>query len=193
MQIAQIWKSIEALNNEAEAALKNSSAVIAVIKSVPLPALLTEKQIKVSKLTVLKSNPPPPAANLVNNHQNDNASIEAPLLSSSMDEIATAIDRASKGLKTTLIDQNTNQISDNFRKDLLTEVAKAVRTVLAAELPQLVRYAVSVSIHELLTTPKIPKAQKIKIDNVEPKSRIKPKKIVTKVAKKPLQPKGLNK
>ena len=193
MHTAQIWKSIEALNDEAEAALKNSSPVIAVIKSVPPPAPLAEEQIRVAELTVLKSNPPPPTANLVNNHRNDNTSIEPPLSSSSMDEIATAIDRASKGLKTTLIGQNTSQISDDFREDLLSEVAKAVRTVLAAELPQLVRYAVSVSIHELLTTPKIPKAQKTKVDSVEPTDKAKPKKIVAKVAKKPLQPKGLNK
>ena len=170
METAQIWKSIEALNSEAAAILKDSTPVIAVIKSVPPPAPLAEEQIRVAELTVLKSNPPPPTANLVNNHRNDNTSIEPPLSSSSMDEIATAIDRASKGLKTTLIGQNTSQISDDFRQDLLTEVERAVRLVLAAELPHLVRYAVSVSMHELLTTSKKPEAHRVNpIDRTSPK------------------------
>ena len=94
-----------------------------------------------------------------------------------MDEIAAAIDRASKGPKTALHDPGISQISDDFRQDLLTEVEKAVRVVLAAELPQLVRYAVSVSIHELLTTPKGPKGRKTKADNTKPVAGTRPKKL----------------
>ncbi|MDC1381954.1 hypothetical protein N8500_00545 [Candidatus Puniceispirillum sp.] len=177
MQTAQIWKSIEALNNEAEAALKNNSPAITVIKSAPPPAFLSERKIELSKFTVLKSNQIPPTATLNNKHQNDNSTINAPLSSSSMDAIAAAIDRASKAPKTTLIDQGITQISDDFRQDLLTEVERAVRVVLAAELPQLVRYAVSVSIHELVTTPKGPKGRKTKADNTKPVAGTKQKKL----------------
>ena len=177
MQTAQIWKSIEALNDEAEAALKNSSSAIAVIKSAPPPALLSEKKIKVSRLIVFKSHQIPPTVILTNKHQNDKASIETPLSSSSMDEIAAAINRASKGPKTALNDPSLSQISDDFRRDLLAEVEKAVRVVLATELPQLVRYAVSVSMHELLTTPKSPKGKKTKTNNAKPMVRTRPKKV----------------
>ena len=163
MQTAKIWKSIEALNDGAEAAMKNSSSAITVIKSAPLPPLLCQRKITISKLNVLKSNQIPQTAILTNKHQNDKTSIEAPLSSSSMDEIAAAIYRASKAPKITLTNQSISQINDDFRQDLLTEVEKAVRVVLAAELPQLVRYAVSVSMHELLTTPKSPKEKNQKI------------------------------
>lgn len=177
MQTAQIWKSIEALNDEAEAAIKNSSPAIAVIKSAPPPTFLSEKRIKISKLTVLKSNQIPPTAILTNTLENDKTSIEAPLSSSSMDEIAAAIDRASKGPKTTLNNHSISKISDDFRQDLLTEVEKAVRVVLVAELPQLVRYAVSVSMHELLTTPKSPKEKRTKADNAKPVAGTRQKKV----------------
>ena len=185
MQTAQIWKSIEALNDEAEAALKNSSSAISVIKSAPPPPFLSEKEMKVSKLTVLKSNQIPPASILTNKNQNDKTPIEAPLSSSSMDKIAAAIDRASKRPKTTLNNHGISQISDDFRQDLLTEVEKAVRVVLAAELPQLVRYAVSVSMHELLTTPKSPKEKKTKADNAKQVAGTRPKKDVTKEVENP--------
>ena len=177
MQTAQIWKSIEALNEEAEATLKNSTSAIAVIKSAPPPAFLSKEKIKLSRLIVFKSYQIPPIVILTKKHQNDKASIEAPLSSSSMDEIAAAIDRASKGPRTALNDPGISQISDDFRQDLLAEVEKAVRVVLATELPQLVRYAVSVSMHELLTTPKSLKEKKIKTDSAKPMTRTRPKKV----------------
>jgi hypothetical protein len=43
-------------------------------------------------------------------------------------------------------------MSDQLRHDLMTEVGSAVRNVLANELPQMVRHAVSESLYELLTT-----------------------------------------
>ena len=135
-----------------------------------------KKKTEVSKLIVLKSNQIPPTAILTNKHQNNKTSIEAPLSSSSMDEIAAAIDRASKGPKAKLNNQGISQINDDFRQDLLTEVEKAVRIVLAAELPQLVRYAVSVSMHEFLTTPKRPNEKKTKADNARPVTGTTPKK-----------------
>ncbi len=170
METAQIWKSIEALNSEAAAILKDSTPVIAVIKSVPPPACASEQRLKMSNISVLGSNPTPPKVNLSNKHKNDNTSIEAPLLNTTMVEIAAAIERASKMPKTTVIDQSTDRISDAFRQDLLTEVERAVRLVLAAELPHLVRYAVSVSMHELLTTSKKPEAHRVNpIDRTSPK------------------------
>ena len=43
-------------------------------------------------------------------------------------------------------------MSAQLRHDLMAEVGSAVRNVLANELPQMVRHAVSESFHELLTT-----------------------------------------
>jgi hypothetical protein len=43
-------------------------------------------------------------------------------------------------------------MSDQLRHDLMSEVGSAVRNVLANELPQIVRHAVSESLYELLTT-----------------------------------------
>ena len=43
-------------------------------------------------------------------------------------------------------------MSDQLRHDLMTEVGSSVRNVLANELPQMVRHAVSESLYELLTT-----------------------------------------
>ena len=175
MKTAQIWKSIEALNDEAEAALKSGLSVIAVIKSVQPPAFVLKKQIDPSKLVIHISNPAPPTAKLAKKHKNSNASTEPPLSSFTMDEIAAAIDRASKEPKTTCIDLGEGQISNDFRQELLMEVEKAVRLVLVAELPQLVRYAVSVSMHELLATSKTLKEQKTKAADPGPIAGAKPK------------------
>ena len=166
MQTAQIWESIEALNNEAEAALKDSMPAIALIKSSPPPVSVSEQRLKVSTLTVLTSSPTPPTAKLAKKNKNDSILIEPPLPNIKMVEIAAAIERASKMPKTSLVDQDSDRISDDFRQDLLTEVEKAVRVVLAAELPQLVRYAVSVSMYEFLST-----AKKTVTDEVKPTAK----------------------
>ena len=182
MQNAQIWQSIEALNNEAEAALKIIEPIVGVIKSAPSPAFVTEKKVELSSLTVLKSEPTPKRATLATRHKNKGISIEAALPSSKLSEIAAAIDRAIKAPKTTPLNQDIGRISDDLRHDLLKEVENAVRTVVAAELPQLVRYAVSVSMHELLITSKEPKLETKKN---KPLAKTNPKKIAeTKVAGK---------
>ena len=167
MKTAKIWKSIEALNDEAADALKKSTPEIVVVKSAPLPAFALEYKVGVSNLNVLKSIVPPPTATLAKKYKNDNVAIEESLSIATMAEIAVAIDRASKMPKATSIDQSTETISDDFRQDLLTEVGKAVQIVLAAELPKLVRYAVLVSIHELLTAQKKPKTQKTEPDKAK--------------------------
>ena len=69
-----------------------------------------------------------------------------------MAEIAAAIDRAGKAPKAQIISQQPQIISNQLRHDLMTEVSSAVRNVLANELPQMVRHAVSESLYELLTT-----------------------------------------
>jgi hypothetical protein len=185
MQTAKIWTSIEALKNEAEAALEENTPLLVIIKSAPTPASVSETQPETSNLSVLKCNPTPPLAKLSNKHENSGISLEAPLPSATMAEIASAIDRAGKISKAATLDQSIGGITDDFRQDLLTEVEKAVRAVLSAELPQLVRYAVSVSMHELLTTSTKPKPQKARAREVKQVDGTSPKKLKRpKVAKK---------
>ena len=70
MQNAQIWKSIEALCDEAEAVIKDGTPMMAVIKSTAPPAMAREQkpnptadaQTEKPALTVLPSQAPPPAA-----------------------------------------------------------------------------------------------------------------------------------
>ena len=117
-----------------------------------------------------------------------------------MAEIAAAIDRAGKAPKTQIIDQQPQIMSDQLRHDLMTEVGSAVRNVLANELPQMVRHAVSESLYELLTTtpPKgaakadSPRNQAIEAKPAKRKAAKKPaKKTAAKKAQKSQPPKNL--
>jgi hypothetical protein len=160
MQNAQIWKSIEALCDEAEAVIKNGTPMIAVIKSTAPPAMAREQkpdqavdpQTEKPALTVLPSQAPPPAVNIVAKTDPSENADDASLSNATMAEIAAAIDRAGKAPKTQIINQQPQIMSDQLRHDLITEVGSAVRNVLANELPQMVRQAVSKSLYELLTT-----------------------------------------
>ena len=160
MQNAQIWKSIEALCDEAEAVIKNGAPIMAVIKSTAPPAMAREQKsdqtadAKTEKpaLTVLPSQAPPPAVNIVGKTNPSANADDASLSNATMAEIAAAIDRAGKAPKTEIIDQQPQIMSDQLRHYLMTEVGSAVRNVLANELPQMVRHAVSESLYELLTT-----------------------------------------
>ena len=160
MQNAQIWKSIEALCDEAEAVIKDGAPMMAVIKSTAPPALAREQkpnptadaQIEKLALTVLPSQAPPPAANIVGKTDPSENADDVSLSNATMAEIAAAIDRAGKAPKTQIIDQQPQIMSNQLRHDLMTEVGSAVRNVLANELPQMVRHAVSESLYELLTT-----------------------------------------
>ena len=168
MQNAQIWKSIEALCDEAEAVIKDGTPMMAVIKSIAPPAMargqksdptadaLTEKPA----LTVLPSQAPPPAANIVSKTEPLENVDDVSLSNATMAEIAAAIDRAGKAPKTQIMVQQPRVMSDQLRHDLMTEVSSAVRNVLANELPQMVRLAVSESLNELLTTTPIKGAAK---------------------------------
>ena len=160
MQNAQIWKSIEALCDEAEAIIKDGTPMMAVIKSTAPPAMAREQkpdpaadaQTEKPPVTVLPSQTPPPAVNIVGKTDPSENADDVSLSNATMAEIAAAIDRAGKAPKTQIIDQQPQIMSDQLRHDLMTEVGSAVRNVLANELPQMVRHAVSESLYELLTT-----------------------------------------
>ena len=160
MQNAQIWKSIEALCDEAEAVIKDGTPMMAVIKSIAPPAmargqkanLTTDAQTEKPALVVLPSQAPPPAVNFVSKTNPSANADDVSLSNATMAEIAAAIDRAGKAPKTQIMSQQPQIMSDQLRHDLMTEVGSAVRNVLANELPQMVRHAVSESLYELLTT-----------------------------------------
>ena len=160
MQNAQIWKSIEALCNEAEATIKDRTPMMAVIKSTAPPAMVREQkanqtadaQTEKPALAVLPSQAPPPTVNFVGKTDPLANADDVSLSNATMAEIAAAIDRAGKAPKAQIISQQPQIMSDQLRHDLMTEVGSAVRDVLANELPQMVRHAVSESLHELLTT-----------------------------------------
>ena len=200
MQNAQIWKSIEALCDEAEAVIKDGAPIIAVIKSTAPPAMAREQkpdpaadaQAEKPGFAVLPSQVPPPAVNIVGKTDPSANADDVSLSNATMAKIAAAIDRAGKAPKTQIIDQQPQIMSDQLRHDLMTEVGSAVRSVLTNELPKMVHHAVSESLHELLTTtpPKgaakadSPRNQAIEAKTAKRKAA--PKKPVTKktVAKK---------
>ena len=160
MQNAQIWKSIEALWDEAEAVMKDGTPMMALVKSTAPPAMAREQkanqtadaQTEKPALAVLTSQAPPPAVNFVSKTNPSANADDVSLSNATMAEIAAAIDRAGKGPKTKIISQQPQIMSDQLRRDLITEVGSAVRDVMANELPQMVRHAVSESLQELLTT-----------------------------------------
>jgi colicin import membrane protein len=160
MQNAQIWKSIEALCDEAEAAIKDGTPMMVVIQSTAPPGIARDQkanqtadvQTEKPALAVLKSQAPPPPVNFVGKTDPLANADDVSLSDATMAEIAAAIDRAGKAPKTQIISQQPQIVSDQLRHDLMTEVGSAVRNVLANELPQIVRHAVSESLYELLTT-----------------------------------------
>jgi hypothetical protein len=200
MQNAQIWKSIEALCDEAEAIIKDGTPMMAVIKSTAPPAMARKQksdqtanaQTEKSTLTVLPSQAPPPAVNIVRKTGPSANADDVSLSNATLAEIAAAIDRASKAPKTQIIDQQPQIISDQLRHDLMIEVGSAVRNVLANELPQMVHHAVSESLYELLTTtpPKVaakgnlPRNQATKAKPATRKAATKKTATKTTVAKK---------
>ena len=160
MQNAQIWKSIEALCDEAEVVIKDGTPITAVVKSTVPPAVAREQkanqtadaQTEKLAFAVLPSQVPPPVVNFFGKPDLLANADDVSLSNATMAEIAAAIDRAGKAPKTQIISQQSQIMSDQLRHDLMTEVGSAVRNVLANELPQMVRHAVSESLYELLTT-----------------------------------------
>ena len=135
MQNAQIWKSIEALCDEAEAVIKDGAPKMAIIKSTAPPAiaraqkdiLTTDAQTEKPALVVLPSQAPPPAVNFVSKTNPSANADDVSLSNATMAEIAAAIDRAGKAPKTQIIDQQPQVMSDQLRHDLMTEVGSADR------------------------------------------------------------------
>ena len=169
MQNAQIWKSIEALCDEAEAVIKDGAPMMAVIKSTAPPVMAREQkanqtadaQTEKLVLAVLPSQAPPPVVSFVGKADPLADAGDVSLSNATMAEIAAAIDRAGKAPKTQIMSQQPQIMSDQLRHDLMTEVSSAVRNVLANELPQMIRYAVSESLYELLTTTPLKGAAKL--------------------------------
>ena len=158
MQNAQIWKSIEALCDEAEAVIKDGNPMMAVVKSTAPPAM-AKQQVRGGAFTkpdtsatiaILPSEPAPPRVTVIGKSSSISAE-DTSLSNSTMAEIAAAIDRASKSSQGQIMDPDPQPISDQLRRDLMAEVSDAVRAVLAKELPHMVRHAVSDSLYSLLT------------------------------------------
>lgn len=158
MQNAQIWKSIEALCDEAEAVIKDGNPMMAVVKSTAPPAM-AKQQVRGGAFTkpdtsatiaILPSEPAPPRVTVIGKRSSISAE-DTSLSNSTMAEIAAAIDRASKSSQGQIMDPDPQPISDQLRRDLMAEVSDAVRAVLAKELPHMVRHAVSDSLYSLLT------------------------------------------
>ena len=194
MQNAQIWKSIEALCDEAEAVIKDGRPMTALIKSTAPPAMVKQhlrdgaalkqdaKPGSIAEVTVLPSAPAPPAVTVIGKSSAISAA-DTTLSNATMAEIAAAIDRASKSSQPQIMDPDPQPISDQLRRDLLAEVSDAVRVVLAKELPHVVRHAVSESLYNLLTVASPDGG--VKSDNIRPvalKSRPAAKKPVKKKA-----------
>ena len=153
MQNAQIWKSIEALCDEAESVIKNGEPVITVIKSIAPPALACQSTLHKKAVNILSSKPAPPTANIGDRPTPKENVVDAPLSPATMTEIAAAIDRASQSLQTPQILERPSQgMNDKLRKDLMIEVSLAIRSVLENELPKMVRGAISESLFELMNS-----------------------------------------
>ena len=160
MQNAQIWKSIEALCDEAEAVIKDGTPMMMLVKSTSPPAMAREQkadqtaraQAEKLILAVLPSQTPPPAVNIVGRIDPSANADDVSLANATMAEIAAAIDQAGKLPKAQINDQQLQVNSEQLRHDLMTELGSVVRNVLANELQQMVRHAVSESLNELLTT-----------------------------------------
>ena len=181
MQNAQIWKSIEALCNEAESVIKNGEPVITVIQSIAPPVLAHTRAYNANTVTTLASEPPPPRANTRNKFTPEENVLDNPLSPATMTEIAAAIDRASQtAQKPQIIDQPSQPVSDQLRRDLMIEVSLAVRSVLANELPKMVHHSISESLYELINSKADPTANNLRAPETKPK----PKNIKKKVTNK---------
>ncbi len=151
MQNAQIWKSIEALCNEAESVIKDGKPVITAIQSIKPPALAHQGTSQTNITNILSSKPAPPKADIRDRPTPQENVLDAPSSPATMTEIAAAIDRASRSAqKPQIMDQPSQGMSDQLRKDLMIEVSLAVRSVLENELRKTVRHAISESLYEFI-------------------------------------------
>ena len=152
MQNSLIWKSIEALCDEAESVIKGGDDLMAVIQSTAPPALANERKYTRKAVSVLSSEPAPPRANIIDRPNQNQRSKEATRSPATMAEIATAIERASQSAqKTEKIEQSSQTMGNKLQQDLIAEISQAVRNVIANELPQMVHHAISESLSEIIT------------------------------------------
>jgi hypothetical protein len=173
MQNAQIWKSIEALCDEAEAVVRTGAPMMAVVESTAPPALsqpqksasaATDKSPKDSttgSLSILQGRPTPPTAILEKHrpkHHSDSTDAAdhmtptGTVTPASMADIAAAIEQVAKAPPSADRLSRDTSLDDHIRQQMIGEISQAVRAVLATELPKMVRHAVSASLYELITT-----------------------------------------
>jgi len=173
MQNAQIWKSIEALCDEAEAVVSTGAPMMAVVESTAPPALSqpqtsasaakdkSPKDSTAGSLSILQGRPTPPTAILEKHrpkHQSDSTDAADHLTPTgtvtpaSMADIAAAIEQVAKAPPTADRLSHDTSLDDHIRQQMIGEISQAVRAVLATELPKMVRHAVSASLYELITT-----------------------------------------
>lgn len=180
MQNAQIWKSIEALCNEAESVIKNGEPEIIVIKSIAPPALACQSTPHTKAVNILSSKPAPPTANIADRPSPKENVEDAPLSPATMTEIAAAIDRASQSLQNPqILEQPSLGMNDKLRKDLMIEVSLAIRSVLETEMPKMVRSAISESLFELMNSSSAPVIRGSVVPEANVSPRGKSKKITT--------------
>ncbi len=181
MQNVQIWKSIEALCNEAESVIKNGEPVVTVIQSIAPPALAHQGTSHTNIVNILPSKPAPPKAYIMDTPKPKENVVGDPLSSATMTEIAAAIDRASQSAqKPQILDQSSQAMSDQLRKDLMIEVSLAVRSVLANELPKMVRHSIEESLYELINSTADPTSNNLGALEARPRPRGGKRKVTTK-------------
>ena len=164
---------MEALCDEAEAVARTGAPKMVVIDSTAPPALSqTQKSASAAtressdysaagSLSVLQSRPTAPIAILQKHRSRDytnsrdtlnHISTTSTLTPASMADIAAAIEQVAKAPPSTDNLPHQTSLDDHVRQQMIGEISQAVRTVLATELPKMVRHAVSASLYELVTT-----------------------------------------
>ena len=173
MQNAQIWKSIEALCDEAEAVVRTGAPMMAVVESTAPPALSqpqksasaakdeSPKDSTAGSLSILQGRPTPPTAILEKHRPThhsestdaaDQMTATGTVTPASMADIAAAIEQVAKAPPSANRVSRDTSLDDHIRQQMIGEISQAVRAVLATELPKMVRHAVSASLYELITT-----------------------------------------
>ena len=187
MQNVEIWKSIEALCNEAESVIKNDDFMITVINSVAPPALAHQRTSHTKTINILSSKPAPPEAQVgIKSKPQENA-VDDPLSPATMAEIAAAINRVSQAeQKPQILDQSAQPMSEQLRKDLMIEVSLAVRSVLASELPKMVRHSISESLYEYINSSTDTKAINFRAGETKPIPKKSKKKLTNKNKSAPI-------
>lgn len=169
-----IWKSIEALCDEAESAIKRGDDLMAVIQSTSPPALANQRKSTSNAVYVLSSKPAPPIANIIDKPNQNKSLKETALSPATMAEIATAIERASQSAqRPEKIDHSSQTMSNQLQQDLITEVRQAIRNEIANEMPKIVHQAISESLSEIITksvNPELNNTRKPKTNSI-PKIR----------------------